>query len=116
MKRENTPNTLKGAVDIHNHLRQGSLAFERNWLTKKFRIRFFMTLLGVIITNAFLMSELEHSTFNSQPDSCPDSGNFTNFLDKLAYQMISKFQKEEEEESAKETSKKSSNSSTAKRG
>ena len=42
-----------GAVDIHNHLRQGSLAFERNWKTKKFSHRFFMTLLGICITNAF---------------------------------------------------------------
>ena len=49
-----------GAVDIHNHLRQGSLAFERNWKTKKFSHRFFMTLLGICITNAFKMYEMEY--------------------------------------------------------
>ncbi len=41
------------AVDIHNHYRQGSLAFERKWKTKMFSLRFFMSLLGVCITNAF---------------------------------------------------------------
>ena len=40
-----------GAVDINNHHRHGSIAFERGWKTEKFHHRFFMTILGVCITN-----------------------------------------------------------------
>ena len=86
------------AVDIHNHYRQGSLAFERNWNTKKNRLRFFMTLLGFCITNSFLMYDLEYTRSQSTGFSNnSNSGNkddedekldFTNFLNKLAYQMI----------------------------
>lgn len=74
-----------GAVDIHNHLRQGSLAFERNWKTKKFSHRFFMTLLGICITNAFRMYEMEY-----KESGRPLKGkfDFTTFLDKLAYELI----------------------------
>jgi hypothetical protein len=74
-----------GAVDIHNHLRQGSLAFERNWKTKKFSHRFFMTLLGICITNAFRMYEMEYRE-SGRP--LKDKFDFTTFLDKLAYEMI----------------------------
>ena len=83
------------AVDIHNHYRQGSLAFERNWKTKKFRLRFFMTLLGVCITNSSLMYDLEYMRSQSTGFSNSNNENdqeekldFTNFLNKLAYQMI----------------------------
>ena len=75
-----------GAVDINNHYRQGGLAFERQWKTKKFHHRFFMTLLGVCITNAFLMYKLEYK--DSHRNSEVDMMDFTSFLDKLAYQMI----------------------------
>jgi hypothetical protein len=75
-----------GAVDIHNHLRQGSLAFERNWKTKKFSHRFFMTLLGICITNAFRMYELEYK--ESHHGNLKYIDDFTTFLDKLAYEMI----------------------------
>ena len=74
-----------GAVDIHNHLRQGSLAFERNWKTKKFSHRFFMTLLGICITNAFKMYEMEYLE-GGLP--LKDKYDFTTFLDKLAYELI----------------------------
>jgi hypothetical protein len=89
------------AVDIHNHYHQGSLAFERYWKTKKIRLRFFMTLLGVCITNSFLMYDLEYmrsqSTGISHNSNSNSSSNeideeekldFTNFLNKLAHQMI----------------------------
>ena len=54
-----------GAVDINHHYRQGSLAFERGWKTKKFHHRFFMTMLEVYITNAFLMYKLEYKDTNA---------------------------------------------------
>ena len=75
-----------GAVDINNHYRQGSLAFERQWKAKKLHHRFFMTLLGVCITNAFLMYKLEYK--DRHRNSEVDMMDFTSFLDKLAYQMI----------------------------
>ena len=74
-----------GAVDIHNHLRQGSLGFERHWKTKKFSHRFFMTLLGICITNAFRMYEME---YRESGLPLKDKFDFTTFLDKLAYELI----------------------------
>jgi hypothetical protein len=80
------------AVHIHNHYRQGSLAFERKWKTKRFSLRFFMSLLGVCITNAFLMYDLEYKRSSSSISGVGSSEkkklDFTNFLDSLAYLMI----------------------------
>ena len=45
-----------------------------------------MTLLGVFITNAFLMYKLEYK--DSHRNSEVYMMDFTSFLDKLAYQMI----------------------------
>ena len=44
-----------------------------------------MSLLGVCITNAFLMYDLEYTRSSSSEKQKLD---FTNYLDKLAYQMI----------------------------
>ena len=73
-------------VDINNQLRQGSLAFERLWKTKKYSHRFFMTLKGICITNAFRMYEMEYK--ESHHGNVTDIDDFTTFLDKLAYEMI----------------------------
>ena len=73
------------------HYRQSSLAFERNWKTK---LRFLKTLLGVCITNSFLMHDLEymksqstgfsHNSNSSNENDQEEKLNFTNFFNKLA--------------------------------
>jgi len=47
-------------IDIHDHLRQGSLAIERQWNTNKWPLRLFQTVLGMIITNAYLLMRYEY--------------------------------------------------------
>jgi len=68
------------AVDINDHYRQGILAMETNWNTKKYHIRVFATLLGVIFTNAFLAFKTEKG-----PNFSMD---YRTFLGKLAHSLI----------------------------
>lgn len=42
-----------GAVDQHNQLRQGELALERNFETNNWTFRWFCTIVGLLVTNAF---------------------------------------------------------------
>ncbi len=68
------------AVDISDHYRQGILGIETNWVTKKFYIRLFSTILGVIFTNAYLAYKFENNN--------KDALDFRAFLGKLAYSLI----------------------------
>ena len=58
------------AIDIHDHLRQGLLQIERAWKTNTWEHRIFGTMLGIIVTNAFLLyryerkgADLAHMTY-----------------------------------------------------
>jgi hypothetical protein len=42
------------AIDQHNHYRQGVIGLERSWKTRTWTRRAFSTLLGMIVTDAFL--------------------------------------------------------------
>ena len=42
------------AVDVHDHLRQGSIEMEREWITRDWVLRLFGTLLSMIMVNAYL--------------------------------------------------------------
>jgi hypothetical protein len=42
------------AIDVHNHLRQKSLGIEHEWSTKAWHFRVFQTLIGMMVTNAYL--------------------------------------------------------------
>lgn len=75
-----------GAIDIHDHLRQGSLAFERTWHTKTWWHRIYMTMLGVIITNCYLGYRFEFKKRNH--GSIDGMDDFGTSLGKLAYQLI----------------------------
>ena len=46
-------------IDIHDHYRQGNLAFERDWITRNWFHSFFRTMLGVITTNTYLPYRFE---------------------------------------------------------
>ena len=101
-----------GAIDVHDHYRQGSLAFERHWITRKWYHSFFRTIFGVIITNAFLMYRYEQ---NSVPSVDPnkDDDDFSTFLGKLAFQMIAKYNPTSVHRHSSSSSSSSSNSSNA---
>lgn len=68
------------AVDISDHYRQGILALESNWQTKRYHTRVFATVLGIVFTNAFLGYKYERGA--------NDSSDFRTFLGKLAHALI----------------------------
>jgi hypothetical protein len=76
-------------IDIHDHLRQGSLEMERQWITRSWVLRLFMTMLGMIIVNAYKACE-----YMTPADERP--ADFNEFLGKLAYQLINNRFLEEE--------------------
>ena len=49
-----------GLIDFHDGKRQGTLEIERFWLTQKWWLRFFQTILGVIIVSAYLAYRHEY--------------------------------------------------------
>ena len=42
-----------GAIDVHNHTRQGTLALEENVTVHDCFFRYFCTILGIIVTNSW---------------------------------------------------------------
>ena len=67
-------------IDVHNHLRQGSLRLEVAWGTHKWEHRVMSTLLGIIEVDSFLAFQLVH----------PDGAGVTHrqFTEQLALQLI----------------------------
>ena len=66
-------------IDIHDHLRQGSLALEKSWATHSWSKRVFSTLLGMSITDAYMAFCLGLGD---------DKPSFSDWLNRLAYQLI----------------------------
>jgi hypothetical protein len=73
-------------IDVHDHYRQGNLEIERTWVTRIWWKRLFGTLLGVIVTNSFLMYKYEFKKHNFNTTS--DMMNFFEFVDVLVLQLI----------------------------
>lgn len=74
------------AVDIADHLRQGSLTMESSWLTKKWPIRMFATILGMIFTDCYLGHVMEYKVHHHGVST--GMPTYHSFLDRLAYQLI----------------------------
>lgn len=66
-------------IDIHDHLRQGSLALERSWVTRKWYHRLFSTIFGVCVVDAYYAFKFEHPH---------DDMTFTDFWGTLTLQLI----------------------------
>ncbi len=64
-------------VDVHNHLRQGSLSLEASWSTQQWEHRVISTLLGIIEVDAFLIYKESGNTLSHRV-----------FTEKLAWQLI----------------------------
>lgn len=71
-----------GTIDVNDHYRQGTLAIERNWLTKRWWTRIFQTVLGVIVTSAFYAYTLELRFQQDTSRLC-----FLDFVDVLCYEL-----------------------------
>ncbi|EGZ15955.1 hypothetical protein PHYSODRAFT_507869 [Phytophthora sojae] len=71
--------------DVHDHLRQGSLAIEREWITQSWMHRVFGTILGMVVVDAYLAYRHE-STERQFVESTVL--NFSDFVSQLAHQLI----------------------------
>ncbi|KUF99681.1 hypothetical protein AM588_10008680 [Phytophthora nicotianae] len=72
-------------IDIHDHYRQGSLAIEREWITRNWTHRLFSTILGMIVVDAFLAYRYDMSN-REQVDG--EDCSFQGFVSQLAHQLI----------------------------
>jgi hypothetical protein len=70
-------------IDVHDHLRQGSLNLEEGWRTQTWWHRIFATMLGVIITDCFMAYRYERKMIGA-----PEGIDFNRFLGRLAYELI----------------------------
>ena len=74
------------AIDIHDHMRQGVLAFHTHWKTNTWWHRLYSTILGIIVTDAYLMYKMEHLEHNHGVDN--GLLGYTDFVDRLAFSLI----------------------------
>lgn len=72
------------AIDVHNHLRQGTLALERNFGTHTWWHRVFLTLIGVVVTNSY--RAFVH--FHPARSSVGSTESLSEFKEELAEQMV----------------------------
>ena len=72
-------------IDVHDHLRQGSLALEVHWKTLTWWHRMFRTILGMIVTNAYKAYCFEMNRIDITQSSPED---FNTFIGKLTHQLI----------------------------
>ena len=75
------------AIDVNDHLRQGILELERQWLTQSWWVRIFTTMLGVSIVGSFLASSSEYVD-NAQLFGQINMPDFLDFAGQLAHAMI----------------------------
>ncbi len=73
------------AVDIHDHHRQGTLAFHDNWGTKTWWHRVYSNVIAICIVDAFFAYRLRCRQLR-RPDKMVME--FPEFLDKLAYKLV----------------------------
>lgn len=69
-------------IDVHDHRRQGSLAFEREWYTHSWYVRIFSTVLGVCVVDAYLLYKYD------MKDAVDEPVSFKEFIGALAYELI----------------------------
>lgn len=74
-----------GSVDVHDHLRQGSLCLEEVWRTQIWWHRLFTTMLGVVFTDCYLAYRYIERKYHREPDE------LSFFMGKLAYRLINNF-------------------------
>lgn len=73
-------------IDVHDHLRQGSLAMEKSWQTKTWWHRVLCTVIAMCVVDAYRMYEYEHSHLEHTKHT--DALTFHRFCCKLAYHLV----------------------------
>lgn len=74
-------------IDVHNHLRQGSLAMERAVPTQSWSFRIICTLLGMIIVDAFKMYQLEQED-RDDVDPALRTMDFSSFVTTVTRDLV----------------------------
>ncbi len=69
-------------IDVHDHLRQGSLAIEKAWVTHTWWHRVLGTVFGMCVVDAYRAYEHEATSFGN------GTHDFTRFIDVLAFQLV----------------------------
>ena len=78
-----------GKIDIHNHLRQGSLALEEAWGTKKWHHHVCSTILGMVEVDTFIEPFMRMVTA-SVTDNLQKSWHLLLFTTTLVFQFHQK--------------------------
>jgi len=75
-------------IDTHNQLRQNLLQLEKKWLTKNAYFRLLTTLLGINVTDSFLLANY-HKIINSNSNGSDDKKiSIQRFAGMLSYQLL----------------------------
>ena len=69
-------------MDVHDHLRQGSLAMEREWCAHKWWHSVFATIYGICLIDSYLAYKIEMEAIHNPLD------DLKTYLENLAYQFI----------------------------
>ena len=75
------------AIDVNDHLRQGTLNLHTHWHTNTWWHRLHGTLLGMIITDSYLAYKIEFSEYFQNEDE-GEMMSFMDFVDRLAHDLI----------------------------
>lgn len=70
------------AVDVHNHLRQGSMATERVLHTHFWHVRLIFSFISMLVVNAYRIYQLECEAVGAKSD------DFYDFREKLALELV----------------------------
>jgi len=73
------------AIDIHDHLRQGSLCIEESWKTKIWWHRIFASVLAMIFVDSYRMYQFSYKSCHEQ--DLTGSFPFRKFLHRLVYEL-----------------------------
>jgi Transposase IS4 len=77
-------------IDVHNHLRQGTLAFHTWWPTHTWWHRLLSTYFGITVVDGYYMYQLEYKQHHDPDDEAVMAKmmDFPKFIDVLAYQQV----------------------------
>jgi hypothetical protein len=77
------------AIDVHDHYRQGSLAFREHWKTRKWWHRLYSNIIATLIVDAYFMYKFENQQLLPPgADGRNQLMDFTTFIERLTWEML----------------------------
>ena len=73
--------TAAPAVDLHNRIRQGTIALEKRWVTQRWDLRIVTTIFGIVLTDSYLAMQ------SSVPSTFKDMG-VLDFVDVFTKELL----------------------------